>query len=87
MRGYLALVLVVGTTTILGIAAVACGAGHPQLPPADVTMCLMKMNAALDGKVSCEAIVKAITDVVSQDQKCSDLLLHGLKCTDGRDGG
>ena len=86
MKGYLLLIAVAASVTLLGVAGVSCGS-HPQLPPADVTFCLMKMNAALDGKISCEAIVKAITDVVSQDQKCSDLLLHGLKCTDGRDGG
>lgn len=65
-----------------------CGGGqHPQLPPADVTACLFKLNSALGGQTTCDAIVRAIATVITEDEKCSDLLLQGLRCTDRKDGG
>lgn len=73
---------------LLLLAIVAGCGGNPPPQPAEIAECLVKMNLELAGASSCEAIVKAITTVVSQDKKCSELLLHGLKCTTaGKDGG
>ena len=86
MRGYLLLCAVVGATTFACVAGVSC-AGHPQLPPDKLAICLFRMNDRLAGKTSCEDIVKAITSVVSEDNACSDLVFHNLKCENAKDGG
>ena len=86
MKGYAALVLVVALGTFGGVALVAC-AGRDAPPPQDISLCLLKMNAALNGASTCEAIVRAITSTVIDDPRCSELLLHGLQCTGPKDGG
>jgi hypothetical protein len=77
---------------LLALLLLGCGGSqHPQLPPDKVALCLVRLNDRLAGQTSCDAIVKSIASVVAEDNECSDLLLHGLKCeavaAAGRDGG
>lgn len=69
----------------LHLGAVSCS-GNPPPDPNDIASCLAELNGELGGATTCEAIVRAITTVVSRDGRCSKLLLHGLKC-EGKDGG
>jgi hypothetical protein len=67
--------------------AAACS--HPKpLPSQDIAICLAQFNGELAGQVSCDAIIRSIAAVLSRDAKCSELLLHGLRCEQGpKDGG
>lgn len=62
-----------------------CGSRQP--PPQKVLVCLVRMNERLAGRSDCQSIVQTIASVVSEDSECSELLLHGLKCEAGKDGG
>lgn len=67
--------------------AVACGNPKP-LPPQDVAICLAQFNGELAGQTSCDAIIRSIAVVLARDSRCSELLLHGLRCEQGpKDGG
>lgn len=75
----------------LGIGAhamVMSCSGKAPLPPEDVAACLAQFNGELGGATTCDAIVRSIAAVISRDSKCSELLMHGLRCeAPKKDGG
>lgn len=70
----------------LHLAVLSCGS-HPPPDPKDLASCLAELNAELGAATTCDAIVRSITTVVSRNSKCSELLLHGLRCDAPKDGG